>query len=109
MAAEILALANQARAKKRLTPLTASGSYTYQGWADAVVDTRADSRLYHSVSVNYDQPKWSLLVGVRNIFDAKPDTISAAAGYNRYGNVPVSVTQYDFLGRSLYARLNYKF
>ena len=34
---------------------------------------------------------------------------SAAAGYNRYGNVPVSATQYDYLGVSLFARLNYKF
>ncbi len=94
---------------KRLTPLTASGSYTYQGWANAVVDTHADSRLYHSLSLNYDQPKWSLLVGVRNIFDAKPDSLSAAAGSARYGNVPINVTQYDYLGRSLYARVNYKF
>lgn len=94
---------------KRLTPVSSTGSYTYFGHANAVVDTTADSRLYHSFSVNYDQPKWSMLLGVRNLLNEKPDTVSAAAGYSRYGNVPVDATQYDYLGVSLFARLNYKF
>lgn len=94
---------------QRLTPVSATGSYTYFGFANAVVDTKADSRLYHSFSVNYDQPKWSLLLGLRNLLNEKPDTVSAAAGNSRYGNVPVDATQYDYLGISLFARLNYKF
>lgn len=94
---------------KRLTPLSASGSYTYLGWEDAVVDITADSRLYHTVSARYDQPKWSMLAGVRNVFNAKPDTVSAAATGSRYGNVPVNATQYDYFGVSLFARFNYKF
>ncbi|MGR4876294.1 TonB-dependent receptor plug domain-containing protein [Pseudoxanthomonas sp. LARHCG66] len=94
---------------RRLTPLTSTGSYTYFGHPNAVVDTKADSRTYHTVSVQYEQPKWSFLMGIRNLFNKEPDTISAAAGYNRYGNVPVSATQYDYLGVSLFARVNYKF
>lgn len=100
---------NYVHGMKRLTPLSASGSYTYLGWEDAVVDVHADRRFYHSISAQYDQPKWSVLAGVRNVFNTKPDTISAAAGQNRYGNVPVNVTQYDYYGVSLFARLNYKF
>jgi len=93
-------------ATKRLTPLAGN---TYLGLANVTRDTRADRRLYHHVSVNYEQPKWALLVGLRNVFDKKPDPISAGVGYSRYGNIPVDATQYDYYGVSLFARWNYKF
>jgi len=80
---------------KRLSALPASTQAAYLGFPNPVYDPHMNSRLYHHVSVNYDQPKWSLLVGIRNLFDAKPGVVSAAAGYNGYGygNVPVSATQ----------------
>jgi iron complex outermembrane recepter protein len=80
----------------------------YFGWTRAVYDTVAESRLYHSVSVRYEQPKWSLLVGVRNLFNAEPDTISSGVA-GRFGNIPQNSTQYDLFGRSLFVRYNYKF
>jgi len=96
---------------KRLTPLstTDGDNPPYFGLEGAIYDTRMNRRLYHHISVTYDQPKWSLLVGVRNLFDTKPDTISNGIGYSTYGNVPAFATQYDLYGVSLFARLNYKF
>ena len=91
---------------ERLTPLP---SLTYQGFPNAVWDTVAESRLYHTFSVHYERPKWSILVGVRNIFNASPDTISNNIGYGRFGNIPQSSTQYDLFGRTVFTRFNYKF
>ncbi|KAF1726645.1 TonB-dependent receptor domain-containing protein [Pseudoxanthomonas japonensis] len=87
-------------------------NYRYQVVAptapNAYRDIWAESRLYHAVSVRYEQPKWSLLLGVRNVFDADPPQVSSGVA-TRYGNVPAFATQYDYYGRTLFARLNYKF
>ena len=71
-------------------------------------DIKADSRIYHAVSVLYSQPKWSLLVGVRNLLDKDPPQVSSGVA-DRYGNVPAFATQYDYYGRSLFTRFTYKF
>lgn len=84
------------------------GTAAQCGWPNAIRDIKADSRLYHTASIRYSQPKWSLLVGVQNLFDAKPPSISNI-GQTRYGNIPAFATQYDWYGRSLFARYNYKF
>lgn len=90
--------------------LTDSPTFTYFGWENAVRDIVAESRLYHTASLRYEQPKWSLLVGVRNVFNDEPPTISGGlTNTSRYGNVPAFATQYDWYGRTLFARLNYKF
>ncbi len=80
---------------------------TYQGVA-AIRDIVAESKLYHNISVRYEQPKWSILLGIRNLFDTAPATMSTGTA-TRYGNVPAFATQYDLYGRSLFARWNYKF
>lgn len=89
-------------------PIGLSETVTYQGWPGAQRDITAESRLYHSVSVRYAQPKWSLLVGVSNVFNTAPDPVSSGFT-NVYGNAPINATQYDYYGRSLFARYNYKF
>lgn len=89
-------------------PIGLSDTFTYNGWANARRDVTAESKLYHSVSVRYNQPDWSLLVGVSNLFDSKPGEVSNGVT-TLYGNVPYQVTQYDYYGRSLYARYTYKF
>jgi len=96
-------------ATRRLTPLAPGGNYEYFGYQDARVDSKAASRMYHSISAQYAQDKWSLLVGLRNVFNTKPDRVSAAATDNRYGNTPAFATQYDYYGISLFARWNYRF
>ena len=68
----------------------------------------ADDRLYHSISVFYEQPKWSVLVGITNLLDDEPPTVSTGAATRR-GNVALNATQYDYRGRTAFARLNYRF
>lgn len=89
-------------------PIGLTESHTYFGRPDTLRDITADARLYHAVSVNYNQPNWSVLVGIRNLLDEAPDTISSSAA-GRFGNVPSAVTQYDYYGRSLFTRFTYKF
>ena len=85
-----------------------SETTTYFGFPNAVRDIRAESRLYHGVSVLYNQDNWSLLAGIENLFDAEPPTLSTGAA-TRYGNVSAFATQYDLYGRTGYVRFNYKF
>jgi len=81
---------------------------TYFGYVGAVRDIVAEDRLYHTVSVRYDQPKWSFLFGIQNLLDEEPPTISSGVA-SRYGNVPAFATQYDLLGRSYFSRVDFKF
>ena len=88
--------------------LTLSPSFTYFGWTNAQRDIVAEDRLYHTVSVRYNQPKWSVLFGVQNLLDTDPPTVSTCVA-TRYGNVPAFATQYDLLGRSFFTLLDFKF
>ncbi len=83
-------------------------TFTYSGFPNAVREIRADARLYHAASVRYEQPKWSALVGIRNLLDEAPPSVTTGVA-TRYGNVPAFATQYDLLGRTLFARFSYKF
>lgn len=85
-----------------------SREFTYFGFPNAVRDIRAESRLYHGLSVRYEQPKWSVVAGVRNLFDDAPPVVSTGVT-STYGNVPAFATQYDWYGRSGYVNINYKF
>lgn len=80
----------------------------YFGNAGPVYDNVAESRLYHSLSVFYRSPDWDLLVGIDNVFDRDPPKVSTGTA-TRYGNTPAFATQYDWFGRSLFARFNYRF
>ena len=86
-----------------LNPIT-----TYFGYTGAVRDIVAEDRLYHTVSVRYNQPKWSVLFGVNNLLDDEPPTVSSGVA-TRYGNVPAFATQYDLLGRTFFTRFDVKF
>jgi iron complex outermembrane receptor protein len=88
--------------------LDISPTFTYFSFPNAVRDIRAERRVYHSLSAQYRQDKWSVLVGVHNLFDDEPPVVSSGVA-SRYGNVPAFATQYDWYGRSLFARFNYKF
>ena len=88
--------------------LTLSPTFTYFGWTNAVRDIVAESRLYHTLSVRYEQPKWSVLFGIQNVADKAPPTISSGVA-TRYGNVPAFATQYDLLGRTFFSRIDFKF
>ncbi|MNM52790.1 Colicin I receptor precursor [compost metagenome] len=81
---------------------------TYQGRPDSYRDITADARFYHTASLSYDQADWQILVGISNVFDTKPPSMSTGAA-TRYGNVPAFATQYDYYGRTPFVRLKYKF
>jgi iron complex outermembrane recepter protein len=82
---------------------------TYFGNPNPVYDSVAQKALYHNLSVRYSADDWSVLVGVNNVLDKDPPTISTGVGSARYGNVPAFATQYDQYGRSLFARFSYNF
>jgi len=77
-------------------------------WVGALRDIVAEDRLYHTLSVRYNQPKWSVLFGINNVLDDEPPTVSGGV-VTRYGNVPAFATQYDLLGRSFFTRFDMKF
>lgn len=81
---------------------------SYFGFAPAYRDIYMDSAVYHNVSVLYEQSKWDVLFGIKNLLDAEPDVVSAGVA-SRRGNVPIAATQYDLLGRTYFLRFNYRF
>jgi iron complex outermembrane receptor protein len=83
-------------------------TFTYQGYANATRDIKAEWQFRHNMSVNYDHGNWNLTVGVRNVFDKAPPLMSTGTA-TRYGNVPAFATQYDWYGRTYFARVGYKF
>jgi len=83
-------------------------TFTYSGYQNATRDIKAGWQFRHNVSVAYNMDDWSLMVGVRNLFDKAPDLISNTAG-TRYGNTPLYASQYDWYGRTFFARVSYKF
>jgi iron complex outermembrane recepter protein len=82
---------------------------SYRGNPESVYDIKAESRLYHSLSVRYQADKWWAVVGVNNVLDRDPPTMSIGSGSTRYGTVPAFATQYDWFGRSAFVRLGYRF
>lgn len=66
----------------------------------------------HSISARYESPKkWSATVGINNIFNEDPPSISsgASSAYTyRIGN-SLNYSGYDYRGRSLFARFSKTF
>lgn len=60
----------------------------------------------HDLSVRRRFDKWTVQVGVQNVFDATPDAVSSSAGVTRTGNIP-RTSQYDFLGRRAYFSISH--
>jgi iron complex outermembrane receptor protein len=85
-----------------------SDTFTYQDYENAHRDIKAESQFLHDLSLTYDRDKWSATFGVRNLFDKEPGVISTGAG-TRVGNTPIYASQYDWFGRTFFARANYRF
>jgi iron complex outermembrane receptor protein len=81
---------------------------TYFGFPDAQRDIDAEPVFYHDASLRYRQPTWSVLVGVQNIFDETPPTVSTGTATRR-GNTPAFGTQYDLRGRTGFLRVTKTF
>lgn len=83
---------------------------SYFGYPNARRDITMDAALYHNLSVFYQQDKWDFLLGVNNVLDETPDTVSTGSStLLARGNYPNEASQYDLLGRRIFARFNFRF
>lgn len=74
---------------------------------DYGINTEVDDYYLHSASVQYRADDWAVTVGVRNLFNEEPTSITA--GYaTRMGNLPFS-SAYDYVGRSAFINLTKSF
>ena len=76
--------------------------------ADNPFDFTVSAYWLHSASVKYtSESKWEATLGVRNLTDADPKTISAGA-YDRVGN-SLLYSGYDYLGRRVFLDISKTF
>ena len=84
-------------------------SYEYYGEDPATsdYDLATDDYWLHNTSVQYASDGWTATLGVRNLFNDNPPTISSGV-YNRVGNAPL-YSGYDYLGRTAFVNLTKSF
>jgi iron complex outermembrane receptor protein len=87
----------------------AAEEFTYFGFQGAQRDITMDALYLHNVSFFYQQDKWDVLIGINNLLDDEPDTVSTGAGAARRGNIPIAASQYDMFGRRIFGRVNFRF
>ncbi len=90
--------------------IAAMSSYEYLGEDRKTSTFKLDVPEYftHYMSVRYKGDKWETTVGVRNLTDKVPPSISAQAGYNRVGNAPL-YSGYDYFGRTFFVNVSKSF
>jgi iron complex outermembrane receptor protein len=62
----------------------------------------------HGASIQYTGDTWGATLGVSNIFDETPPALTTGTATRR-GLVPLIGTQYDYRGRSVFARISKTF
>jgi iron complex outermembrane receptor protein len=67
----------------------------------------AKEQFLHSASVRYSQDRWSLLVGVDNIFNTDPPFVDSSEVFS-VNNVAIG-NGYDYDGREVFASFSYQF
>lgn len=86
---------------------TDSYAYYEEDPATSQYDLATDDYWLHNASVQYSADGWTATVGVRNVFNDDPPTISSGV-YNRVGNAPL-YSGYDYLGRTAFVNLTKSF
>jgi len=83
--------------------------YTYAGEdpATSELDLNTGDYYKHRVSVRYKADDWEATLGVRNLTNEEPPTISALV-YDRVGNAPL-YSGYDYVGREVFLNLLWHF
>ena len=89
-----------------LTPLTGDPSVLFAAGFRDVEET--DEYITHDLSIGYDADTWSVLLGVRNVFDERPPLVDEGEGYFTSANVVLG-GGYDVYGRSVFARVSKAF
>ncbi len=80
---------------------------TYFGRPGRII-SKTDPWLSHDLSIRWVQDDFTLTGGVANVFNAQPPIISADGG-QRIGNIALAGTQYDYRGRTIFARVTRRF
>lgn len=86
---------------------TDSYAYYEEDPATSDLDLAVDDYWLHNASVQYAANGWTATLGVRNLFNEDPPTISSGY-YNRVGNAPL-YSGYDYLGRTAFVNLTKSF
>jgi outer membrane receptor protein involved in Fe transport len=89
------------------TQHTDSTAYLAQFGYDNTYNFHTPDYWVHAVSVNYVADKFSLTLGVRNLLNTNPPSISDGA-YSRVANAPL-YSGYDFVGRQFFMNVTTKF
>jgi iron complex outermembrane recepter protein len=99
---------DQWRLKYGLQWVGKMNSYVYQeeDQATSVFDLIAGNYLEHMVSARYQTEKWEATLGVRNLTNEVPPTISALI-YDRVGNAPL-YSAYDYVGRTVFLNVQWR-
>lgn len=79
------------------TNIRSANQVSYYG-ETLYLDTTAEAVQYHSLSVRKRMDKWTLQVGVNNLFNENAPWTSYSGGSRGAGNVPLT-SQYDYVGR----------
>lgn len=72
----------------------------------SIYDIQIDAQWLHTASVTYEGNQWEATVGVSNLFDEEPDSISSA--FTRIGNAGFT-SQMEPYGRTLFVSLRKSF
>jgi outer membrane receptor protein involved in Fe transport len=91
------------------TWIQGTDSYDYLGEPreTSTYDLAVDDYYRHNASIRYDrEDDFSVTLGIRNMFDNGPPTISQVPGfYNTVGNVPL-YSAYDYVGREVFLNVS---
>ena len=89
-------------------PSCLTSSATSTTCVAAKYDQTAGMHITHDVSLRYKADKWTGIVGIQNVADQDPPTVSTGSGATRIGNA-VAISNYDILGRRMFVNLQYRF
>lgn len=81
---------------------------TYRGIPNTLFKRFAETTIYHNASVRYRSDDWTFTVGLNNIFDEDPPSVSTGATTRR-GSAPLVGTQYDLRGRTVFGIISRRF
>ncbi|MFN9149501.1 MAG: TonB-dependent receptor domain-containing protein [Hyphomonadaceae bacterium] len=98
---------NQTTVADRVT--VAPGTFfAYTGASTLLFKTKTETTITHDLSVQYRTDNWTLVGGVSNVFNEEPPAISTGVFFARLGESPL-VSQYDIVGRSVFASVTRRF
>ncbi|MES2676623.1 MAG: TonB-dependent receptor [Pseudomonadota bacterium] len=75
--------------------------------ATSELDLKVGNYFKQRISLRYQSGDWETTVGIRNLTDKKPPTISALV-YDRVGNAPL-YSGYDYVGRELFVNFQVRY